>query len=115
MTWNPELPPPFLILIVEDHNGSTTTHNLSLTIPTCSFRPDNLCLIIVGEVNHEEIFESLKDFDEKISSKGGLPPMTRPWTSKVPPLGESVHKIVEYGADDEDHGMVIVVVVVTVR
>jgi len=72
------------------------------------YRPDNLCVIIVGQVDHEEIFESLKDFDEKISAKGPLPPMTRPWTSKVAPLEESVNKLVEYGADDEDSGMLTV-------
>ena len=60
----------------------------------------------MGQVDHEEIFESLKDFDEKISAKGPLSPMTRPWTAKVAPLEESVNKLVEYGADDEDSGMV---------
>ena len=70
------------------------------------FRPDNLCVIIVGTVNHEEVFESLKEFEEKIASKGSLSPLTRPWTSPVPPLEKSVDKIVEYGADEEDHGMV---------
>lgn len=72
------------------------------------YRPDNLCVIIVGQVNHEEIFDSLKDFDEKIASKGALTPMTRPWSSKVPPFEKSVDRVVEYGADDEDHGMVTV-------
>jgi len=72
------------------------------------YRPDNLCVIIVGTVNHEEVFESLKEFEEKIASKGSLSPLTRPWTSPVPPLEKSVDKIVEYGADEEDHGMVTV-------
>ena len=63
-------------------------------------------MIIVGQVNHDEIFESLKDFDEKMASKGPLPPMTRPWTSKVAPFEKSLDKLVEYGADDEDSGMV---------
>ena len=69
-------------------------------------RPDNLCVVIVGTVDHEQVLQSMKDFDEKIVSKGSLPPLKRPWTSPVPALLKSVDKVVEYGADDADHGMV---------
>ena len=72
-----------------------------------STRPDNLCVIIAGSVDHLKILESLKEFDDKIASRGKLPASPRPWSSPVPPLQQSVDKIVEFGADDEDHGMVL--------
>ena len=76
-------------------------------LPHFPTRPDNLCVIIAGSVDHLKILESLKEFDDKIASRGKLPASPRPWSSPVPPLQQSVDKIVEFGADDEDHGMVL--------
>ncbi|XP_033646112.1 uncharacterized protein C05D11.1-like [Asterias rubens] len=72
------------------------------------YRPDNLCLIITGQVKPEEVFKALEPFEEKIIAKGALPPYLRPWQSQVPPLTESVVKSVSFPSDDEANGMVYV-------
>ena len=38
------------------------------------YRPDNLCLIVTGQVTPEELFKSLGSFEERIASKvsGGI-------------------------------------------
>ena len=33
------------------------------------YRPDNLCLIITGQVKPEEVFKALEPFEEKIIAK----------------------------------------------
>ncbi|XP_072172090.1 uncharacterized protein C05D11.1-like [Diadema setosum] len=70
------------------------------------YRPDNLCLIITGQVKAEDVFRSLAPFEEKIISKGALPPHVRPWQTPVPPLPEKVVETMPYPSDDEANGMV---------
>ncbi|XP_053381490.1 uncharacterized protein C05D11.1-like isoform X2 [Mercenaria mercenaria] len=82
-------------------------------IKVCSYhkefyRPDNLCLIITGQIKAEEVFKVLQPFEEKILSKGSLSSFSRPWQSPVPSLPGSVEKLVKYAADDETHGIVTV-------
>ncbi|XP_071956159.1 uncharacterized protein C05D11.1-like [Antedon mediterranea] len=72
------------------------------------YRPENLCLIITGQVKPEDVFERLKVFEDKIIEKGALPPYTRPWQSPVPPLPESVVRTIPYPSDDESNGMVYI-------
>jgi len=33
------------------------------------YRPDNLCLIITGKVEAEDVFKAIKPFEEKVKSK----------------------------------------------
>jgi Zn-dependent M16 (insulinase) family peptidase len=33
------------------------------------YRPDNLCLVITGQIEASQIFETLKPFEDKILSK----------------------------------------------
>ncbi|PIK38225.1 hypothetical protein BSL78_24935 [Apostichopus japonicus] len=70
------------------------------------YRPDNLCLVITGQVSAEEVFKALDPFEEKIVSKGSLPPHTRPWMSAVPPLEAPIDQVVPYPSDDESNGLV---------
>ncbi|KAL0273768.1 UNVERIFIED_CONTAM: hypothetical protein PYX00_006371 [Menopon gallinae] len=72
------------------------------------YRPDNLTLIITGQVNDTDVFKALKPVEDKILSKGALPPFQRPWQSPVPEFTESQDVMVKYGADEEYHGMVFV-------
>lgn len=72
------------------------------------YRPENLCLIITGQVSADEVFQALKPVEEKIVSKGSPPPFTRPWQSEVPPLEKSVLVNLPYAADEETHGMVTI-------
>ncbi|XP_022082849.1 uncharacterized protein C05D11.1-like [Acanthaster planci] len=70
------------------------------------YRPDNLCLIITGQVTPEEVFKALEPFEEKIMAKGALSPYVRPWQTPVPPLTESVVQTMPFPSDDEANGMV---------
>ncbi|XP_046995924.1 uncharacterized protein C05D11.1-like isoform X1 [Schistocerca americana] len=72
------------------------------------YRPENLTLIITGQVKPEDVFEALVPLEEKIVSKGNRAPFTRPWQSPVPPLTESLDLEVPYPCDEEDHGMVYI-------
>ncbi|XP_041369326.1 uncharacterized protein C05D11.1-like [Gigantopelta aegis] len=72
------------------------------------YRPDNLCLVITGQVTPEQVFEALKPVEDMIKSKGDLPPFTRPWQSEVPPLESNVEQVIAYPSDDEKYGMVYI-------
>ncbi|XP_011407072.2 PREDICTED: uncharacterized protein C05D11.1-like [Amphimedon queenslandica] len=70
------------------------------------YRPDNLNLIITGQIEPRQIFKSLSEFEEKILSKGELPQFTRPWQSPVAPLNGSHSKVVQFPTSEEDDGLV---------
>ncbi|KAI5704049.1 hypothetical protein M8J75_001491 [Diaphorina citri] len=72
------------------------------------YRPENLCLIITGQVEAEDIFRALKPLEEKIMAKGDRGDFTRSWQSPVPPLTASLDKSVPYPCDNEDNGMVYI-------
>ncbi|KAG7174925.1 Peptidase M16 inactive domain and insulinase-containing protein [Homarus americanus] len=72
------------------------------------YRPENLNVIITGQVELEEVFAALEPVEQNILSKGDRGPYTRPWQSPVPPLLNSVDELVQYPSDTEDTGMVIV-------
>lgn len=70
------------------------------------YRPDNLTVIITGQVKPEELFKVLQTFEELIASKGTLPPFEQPWLSPIAPLTESKDLKVLYPSDEEDCGIV---------
>ncbi|XP_069943754.1 uncharacterized protein C05D11.1 isoform X1 [Cherax quadricarinatus] len=72
------------------------------------YRPENLHVIITGQVELEKVFAALEPMEKKILSKGNRGPFTRPWQSSVPPLVSSVDELVQYPSDTEDTGLVIV-------
>ncbi|GLH01355.1 Presequence protease, mitochondrial [Gryllus bimaculatus] len=72
------------------------------------YRPENLTLIITGQVKHDDVFRALAPVEDKITSKGGQGPFSRPWQSPVPALTESVDLRVPYPCDEEDNGMVYI-------
>ena len=72
------------------------------------YRPENLHVIIVGQIEPEEIFKAIKPIEEKIISKGERGPFSRPWESPVPPFTSSVELDVPYPSDDETTGSVMV-------
>ncbi|KAL5484731.1 hypothetical protein EMCRGX_G021276 [Ephydatia muelleri] len=71
------------------------------------YRPDNLALIITGQLEPDDVFTALAPFEEKVMSKGPLPSMERPWQSPVPPLLSSVCEVVAFPSDDEKDGMAV--------
>ncbi|CAD6227691.1 GSCOCG00001371001-RA-CDS [Cotesia congregata] len=72
------------------------------------YRPENLTIIITGQIQHAEVFKALRPLEEKILSKGSRGPFERPWHEPIPPFTESVVNDILYPCDDEDNGIVSV-------
>eukprot|EP00698_Gefionella_okellyi_P009668 TRINITY_DN2477_c0_g1_i3.p1 TRINITY_DN2477_c0_g1~~TRINITY_DN2477_c0_g1_i3.p1 ORF type:complete len:857 (+),score=228.50 TRINITY_DN2477_c0_g1_i3:509-3079(+) len=72
------------------------------------YRPDNLCVIITGQVAHDAVFAKLAAVEERIAAHGPLTAMQRPWSTPVPPLSDSVLSQIQFPSDDESSGVVIV-------
>ncbi|GJJ78971.1 presequence protease [Entomortierella parvispora] len=74
------------------------------------YRPDNLCLIISGVVDHGKLLAALGPVEERIISKGPLPPMKRPWVDspQAPLMSETTKTIVTFPSEDEDMGEVAI-------
>ncbi|KAF9586373.1 hypothetical protein BGW38_006117 [Lunasporangiospora selenospora] len=72
------------------------------------YRPDNLCLIVSGQVDHGKLLDALAPVEERILSKGPLPPMKRPWVDspQAPLMTETTNTTVTFPSEDEDMGEV---------
>ncbi|KAK9368898.1 Metalloenzyme, LuxS/M16 peptidase-like protein [Lipomyces kononenkoae] len=72
------------------------------------YRPDNLCLIIVGTVDKDELLETVSKFDESLPA---LPPTAnkRPFVDSTPTprLPKTVIDMVEFPDKDESSGHVL--------
>ncbi|KAF2405633.1 putative Zn2+-dependent endopeptidase [Trichodelitschia bisporula] len=72
------------------------------------YQPKNLCLVIVGEVDHAQLLSILNKFEESIADD--VPPLDapfqRPWveSTPAPPLKESIIQKVEFPEEDESSG-----------
>ncbi|RWS10415.1 uncharacterized protein B4U79_04417 [Dinothrombium tinctorium] len=76
------------------------------------YRPENLCIVIVGTINKDNVFACLKQFETKIIKKNkkraDKKPFTRPWQSPVPPFEQTCKQVVRYPSDDDENGSVYV-------
>ncbi|EWZ48630.1 hypothetical protein FOCG_07077 [Fusarium oxysporum f. sp. radicis-lycopersici 26381] len=76
------------------------------------YQPRNLCLVLVGEVNQDELIHILEDFEESI--KDDIPsldtPFKRPWidSAQPPKINETQIVTVEFPEEDESVGEVLV-------
>ncbi|XP_076165963.1 uncharacterized protein C05D11.1 isoform X2 [Ptiloglossa arizonensis] len=70
------------------------------------YRPENLTLVIAGQIKHADVFKALQLLEQKIMSKESRGLFKRPWQKPVPPLIESVDLDVHYPCDVEDNGVV---------
>lgn len=72
------------------------------------YQPKNLCLIIIGEVEHQHLLDTLDTFEDTIldSIPGVNDSFKRPWTqSKQPsPLSDTTIKSIEFPEEDESVG-----------
>ncbi|KAI1800986.1 Metalloenzyme, LuxS/M16 peptidase-like protein [Daldinia bambusicola] len=72
------------------------------------YQPRNMCIIIVGEVDHDNLLNILDQFEESV--KDDLPPLNapfkRPWidSAQPPPLKETIVETVEFPEEDESIG-----------
>ncbi|TDZ40042.1 Uncharacterized protein C8035_v004911 [Colletotrichum spinosum] len=76
------------------------------------YQPRNLCVVIIGEADHDNLLQILDEFEESI--KDDLPPLDspfqRPWidSAQPPALKESVITTVEFPEEDESVGEITV-------
>ncbi|CAJ0833857.1 4671_t:CDS:10, partial [Entrophospora sp. SA101] len=72
------------------------------------YRPDNLCLLLIGNVEEDKLLKTLDIADGRIAKKGPLPPHKRPFVDspKPPPLKKTIKEILEFPEDDESMGHV---------
>ncbi|KAF9316996.1 hypothetical protein BG003_001323 [Podila horticola] len=74
------------------------------------YRPDNLCLIVSGRVDHAKLLEALGPVEERILSKGPLPPMKRPWVDspQAPLMTKTSNTVLTFPSEDESMGEVAI-------
>ncbi|MCJ1281964.1 hypothetical protein MMC26_001287 [Xylographa opegraphella] len=72
------------------------------------YQPKNLCLILVGEIDHSDLLTILDNFESTILEDIPKPdtPFKRPWVEspQPPPLKESTIDTIEFPEDDETSG-----------
>ena len=72
------------------------------------YQPKNLCIVIVGAVDHENMLEVLEKFEQTILSDISPidAPFKRPWidSPQAPPLRETSTERVEFPEEDESMG-----------
>ena len=113
----------------------STSHKKVVSYHKKYYRPDNLCLIITGQVEPSEVLKSVEEFESlgaikvlqtvrdvtdamfrtisKCAHPRCLPQgfsagFERPWMSMVPPLETAHVELVKYPSDEEDNGLVLV-------
>lgn len=76
------------------------------------YQPKNLCLVLIGEIDHSNLLAVLDGFEKSI--EGEVPrlnePFQRPWekSGKAPRLQESIIDVVEFPEEDESTGEVLI-------
>ena len=74
--------------------------------------PPVACAALVPQVSPAELMDALEPMEAKIMGKGGLPELLsvpQPWQTPVPPLQESVHRCIEFPAEDEEEGALFMI------
>ncbi|KAL8713500.1 MAG: hypothetical protein Q9220_002362 [cf. Caloplaca sp. 1 TL-2023] len=76
------------------------------------YQPKNLCLVIIGDVDHADLLHILDSFEASILDDIPKPeaPFKRPWVESDPaqPLTKSVLEIVEFPEEDESSGEIMI-------
>ncbi|KAL8842468.1 MAG: hypothetical protein Q9176_002620 [Flavoplaca citrina] len=76
------------------------------------YQPKNLCLVIVGDVDHANLLQILEKFETTILDDIPRPdaPFQRPWVESdpAPPLTKSTREFVEFPEEDESSGEITI-------
>ncbi|KAG8525481.1 uncharacterized protein KY384_009125 [Bacidia gigantensis] len=76
------------------------------------YQPKNLCIVLVGAVNHTNLLDVLDEFEDTILDSVPKPdaPFKRPWvdSEQAPPLKESVTEVVQFPEEDETMGEILI-------
>lgn len=86
----------------------STTNEKVKAYHSAFYRPENLCIIVTGNVKPAEVLKAIEPIELKVIAKGPRKPFVRPWQKEVPPLASSVDLVVPYPCDDDDHGLVYI-------
>ncbi|KAI0884379.1 Metalloenzyme, LuxS/M16 peptidase-like protein [Annulohypoxylon maeteangense] len=76
------------------------------------YQPRNMCVIIIGEVDHDNLLTIMDQFEESV--KNDIPPLNapfkRPWieSAQPPPLNKTIVETVEFPEEDESTGELVV-------
>lgn len=76
------------------------------------YQPKNLCLVLIGEINHDELLQILDDFEPTVLND--VPsldaPFKRPWveSKRTPPLKKTIVDTVQFPEDDESMGEILI-------
>ncbi|KAL1588263.1 hypothetical protein WHR41_02773 [Cladosporium halotolerans] len=76
------------------------------------YQPKNMCLVLTGEVDHDNLLHILDDFEGTILDD--IPkledPFTRPWvdSKQTPPLKETTVDTINFPEEDESMGEILV-------
>ena len=72
------------------------------------YRPENLVLIITGNINQQQIFKTIASMEEKIvkETPSDRELFKRPWQKPLQPIGKENHIEQEFPSDDETNGEV---------
>lgn len=89
------------------HNLRTSTSNEKVRNYHAQFyRPENLTLIITGQVKVEDVAVALESVESRILSKEKKSEFVRPWFTPIEPLADTINKRIVYPSDCEDCGIV---------
>jgi len=74
------------------------------------YQPNNLCVVVVGEADHEALLRILNEFEESILGHFPSVRTKRPWIDSpaVPPLTKSIVDTVEFPEKDESMGEICI-------
>ncbi|KAL3418200.1 hypothetical protein PVAG01_09915 [Phlyctema vagabunda] len=75
------------------------------------YQPKNLCLVLIGEVEKDQLFPILDEFEEGIISDIPSPdtPFRRPWveSKQAPPLDSTIVETIKFPEEDESTGEIV--------
>lgn len=76
------------------------------------YQPKNLCLVLAGTVDHDELLEIIDTFEETIIADIPNPsePFQRPWVDSTPPssLHQTSLETIEFPEEDESMGEIMI-------
>jgi Zn-dependent M16 (insulinase) family peptidase len=77
---------------------------------TAYYRPENLCVIVTGQIDYKELCEAVAPVVDSILNSEkikALPPFQRPFASQVPKPEEAKEVCIEFPAEDESSGAMV--------
>lgn len=88
------------------HNLRTSTSNEKVRNYHAQFyRPENLTLIITGQVKIDDVAKALETVENRILGKDKKAEFVRPWFTPILPLAETIDQRIVYPSDCEDCGI----------